>query len=263
MALNIRDGDREPQILASNVNGSGEHEPKGRTVDLIPGVAATNLGKAEDAAHASGDTGVAVLAVRRDTAAVGSGADGDYSTLNVDAAGKAWITGTALEDDAHASGDKGHVMLARRKDTPAVSSGTDGDYSTFDVSAEGGQWAALLATTRGGCETFRSLDLDETEEEVKGTPGTVYGYYFANLSGAIRFLKFYDNTAAGTTVGTTTPKLTLPLPFQTSNVAAGHITFSAPVQFNTGITVAVTTGIDDMDTGAPGANDVVLNVFYK
>ena len=91
MALNIRDGDREPQILASNVNGSGEHEPKGRTVDLIPGVAATNLGKAEDAAHASGDTGVAVLGVRRDTRAVGSGTDGDYSTLNVNAQGDLYV----------------------------------------------------------------------------------------------------------------------------------------------------------------------------
>ncbi len=51
---------------------------------VVPGTAATNLGKAEDVAHASGDTGVAALAVRRDLAAVGSDADADYSTLNVD-----------------------------------------------------------------------------------------------------------------------------------------------------------------------------------
>ena len=45
-------------------------------------------GKAEDAAHSSGDVGVLLLAVRRDTAAVGSDTDGDYSTLNVDASGR-------------------------------------------------------------------------------------------------------------------------------------------------------------------------------
>jgi hypothetical protein len=41
----------------------------------------------EDAAHSSGHKGVMALAVRRDTAAVGSGTDGDYSTLNVTPSG--------------------------------------------------------------------------------------------------------------------------------------------------------------------------------
>lgn len=38
---------------------------------------------AEDAGHVSADRGVLALAVRRDAKAVGSGTDGDYSTLNV------------------------------------------------------------------------------------------------------------------------------------------------------------------------------------
>jgi hypothetical protein len=49
---------------------------------------AASMVKLEDDAHASGDAGVPALAVRRDTAAVGSGADGDYSTVNVDSAGR-------------------------------------------------------------------------------------------------------------------------------------------------------------------------------
>ena len=115
MALNIRDGDREPQILASNVNGSGEHEPKGRTVDIVPGTAATNLGKAEDAAHASGDTGVAMLAVRQDTRAVSGGTTGDYSVLGLNAQGdlyvnaaqtRATVTASPTADtSAYADGD--------------------------------------------------------------------------------------------------------------------------------------------------------------
>lgn len=74
---------------------------------IVPGVGATNLGKAEDAVHASGDVGVVALAVRRDTAAVGSGADGDYSTINVDASGRVHtavggdaLTALQLIDDA-------------------------------------------------------------------------------------------------------------------------------------------------------------------
>jgi hypothetical protein len=50
---------------------------------VYPGVAATSLGKAEDAVHSSGDTGVMVLAVRQDEASVLTDADGDYSPLVV------------------------------------------------------------------------------------------------------------------------------------------------------------------------------------
>ena len=46
---------------------------------------------AEDTAHTSGDDGAFMLAVRRDTRAVGSDADGDYSSLNVNAVGELWV----------------------------------------------------------------------------------------------------------------------------------------------------------------------------
>lgn len=54
---------------------------------VTPGTAATNLGKAEDAPHTSGDVGVLSLAVRNDSGAVSAGADGDYIALTTDAQG--------------------------------------------------------------------------------------------------------------------------------------------------------------------------------
>ena len=54
---------------------------------IVPGTGATNLGKAEDAAHTSGDVGVMPLAVRNDALATLGGADGDYAPLQVDATG--------------------------------------------------------------------------------------------------------------------------------------------------------------------------------
>lgn len=48
----------------------------------------TQLAKAEDATHSSGDTGVMLLAVRKDTAAALAGTDGDYIPLIVDANGR-------------------------------------------------------------------------------------------------------------------------------------------------------------------------------
>lgn len=51
---------------------------------IVPGVAATSLGKAEDAAHTTGDTGVGCLMVVETTEGGTSATDGDYAfpTLN-------------------------------------------------------------------------------------------------------------------------------------------------------------------------------------
>ncbi len=48
------------------------------------------LPKAEDAAAVSGDVGIPILGVRRDTAASSSTTDGDYSTFNFDSTGHLW-----------------------------------------------------------------------------------------------------------------------------------------------------------------------------
>lgn len=56
---------------------------------LIPGTAATNLGKAEDAVAANGDTGIASFGVRVPaTPAAQTSAAGDYGTHAIDAEGK-------------------------------------------------------------------------------------------------------------------------------------------------------------------------------
>lgn len=46
------------------------------------------LSKAEDAAHTSGDAGIQLLAVRKDTAAALASTDGDYAPLELDAIGR-------------------------------------------------------------------------------------------------------------------------------------------------------------------------------
>ena len=62
---------------------------------IVPGTGATNLGKAEDASHSSGDVGVMALAVRNDSLAALGGADGDYAPLQVNASGAVFVEATA------------------------------------------------------------------------------------------------------------------------------------------------------------------------
>ena len=91
----------------------------------------------EDLAHASGDRGHFVLAVRNDAGTALAGTDGDYIGLTTDAQGRLWIAGTQTEDAAHTSGDRGVMALGVRKDTAAALAGSDGDYHPFIVSSTG------------------------------------------------------------------------------------------------------------------------------
>ena len=85
-----------PSIAAQNVTAANFNANVSGTVvigaTVTPGTGATNLGKAEDAAAASGDTGVFVLGVRRDVAVASASAAGDYNELAVGQYGDQYIS---------------------------------------------------------------------------------------------------------------------------------------------------------------------------
>lgn len=62
------------------------------------GTGATSLGKAEDAAHTTGDAGVMMLGVRNDAAASQTSANGDYGAPSLDAAGRQFSYGGPVEE---------------------------------------------------------------------------------------------------------------------------------------------------------------------
>lgn len=244
-----------------------------------------NIVLAEDAAHVSGDVGVQALAVRSDTLAAKAGTTGDYSPLQVDAAGALYtrvvsstgatidpqvddaaftaatslvsvIAGVATSDSVD-SGDAGAIaMTTARAMHTAVRSIEAGANVIGDVGISG-------ARTSGGTTIFRSIDIDETEEEIKATAGQIYWISAINLTAAVLYLKFYNATAANVTVGTTTPVLTFPVP-SSGTTSGGGFVLSIPngIAFGTAISVACTTGVADNDTGAPAASACVINIGY-
>jgi hypothetical protein len=147
----------------------------------------------------------------------------------------------------------------------AANSGVDiGDVDVTSISAGSNLIGdvAIQGRTTGGLSIFLSIDLDESEEEVKATAGTLYAIHAVNLASTVRYLKFYNDTTANVTVGTTTPVLSLPIPAATNKAG---FTWNIPqgLAFSTAITAAATTGVAHSDTGAPGANEVVINLGYK
>lgn len=157
-----------------------------------------------------------------------------------------------------ASDDISSVHYPRIKLVHGADGTNDGDISTANPYP-----VRVLPVAADGCTIFRSIDIDETEEEVKATAGTVYGIWFSNMATSTRFLKFYNATAANVTVGTTTPALTLAMPGNASDDVSGVFSLPQGIKFDTAITVAATTGIADNDTGAPATNDCIVNVFFK
>lgn len=145
-------------------------------------------------------------------------------------------------------------------DESSTDSADEGDAVAVRATANRQLVVTVRPNANGeGLDIFRSLDLDETEEDVKTAAGKLYGWYIFNAAASTRYVKFYNATAASVTVGSTTPVLTVPIPAG----SAANVEYTNGIPFSTAICVAATTGVADSDTGAPAANDVVVNIFYK
>lgn len=105
-------------------------------------------------------------------------------------------------------------------------------------------------------KTHRNINLGTTGDIVCASPGRITGLIVSNRSNAEKFLKLYNKATVPTQADE--PNITIPLPI-------GVATTLPPIMipFSAGISMRATTGIADSDTGAPGSNEVVVNVIYE
>ena len=191
------------------------------------------------------------------------GLEGLLTTIDSDTSALAGaIAGTEVQVDVVAALPAGTNAIGKL----AANSGVDiGDVDVTSIAAGTNLIGnvGVGVRTSGGTTIFRSLDLDETEEDVKTSAGQIYWIHAINLAATKRYLKVYNLAAASVVVGTTTPVLTFVLPTQGDTNGAGFtLSMANGIAFDTAICVAATTGLADSDTGAPGANEVVINIGY-
>jgi len=100
--------------------------------DVTPGTSSGSLGKQEDSAHNSGDTGVMLLGVRNTAHASRTDADGDYTPIAVDAEGCVLVVGCVVHD---AQDKDGPIKIGGRADATFQAAVADGDRvdALFDV----------------------------------------------------------------------------------------------------------------------------------
>jgi len=87
---------------------------------------------------------------------------------------------------------------------------------------------------------------------------TITGWNLNNVNAAARYVKLYDSDIAPT-VGTTVPTLTIVI-LATNGKEQEYA--SGP-SFSKGLWIAVTNLAADTDNTAPGAGDVIANIFFE
>lgn len=164
------------------------------------------------------------------------------------------------EDSAHGSGDVGVFVLAVRNDNGASAFGSaNGDYIPFGVDNAGVPFTPAARPTGAGLTQHKRISTADTNGvSLKGSAGQIYAIQVSNIhSTDKRYLKLY-NKASSPTVGTDTPVKTLTLfPGQSLTLY-----WEVGLPFTTGIAYAITSWLADNDTGAIGANEVMLNIDY-
>lgn len=121
----------------------------------VPGTGATNLGKAEDAAHTTGDVGVFTLGVVTD-GATGLAAAGDYSVFGTDTAGNERVVGSV----ASAVADSGNPVKIGGIFNTTLPTLADGNRGNLQLS--GGGLATPFVTRANGSDAQSNSNLFPT-----------------------------------------------------------------------------------------------------
>jgi hypothetical protein len=121
---------------------------------VVPGVGATNLGKAIQSAQGATDTGVAALVVRNDTLADLSGADGDYAPLQVNASGALY---TAIHSSALPTGA---ATEAKQDVIETTLNSIEGDTSSLAGAVSGTEVQVdVVASLPAGTNNIGDVDI--------------------------------------------------------------------------------------------------------
>lgn len=194
---------------------------------ITPGTGATNLGKAEDAAHTSGDTGVMSLGVRKDTA-VALAADSDYQPPIFNSTGHQWVA----EGFAPNYEDQTNGVAATAQKPLAV--------ATYDWSK------------------FKNLGANATLN-VKASTGNVFSLYCHNINAAARYIQLHDT--ATVPAGAAVPIYTFLVPAGGTVLIDGMFFGQNGANFPTGIAFAFSTTEATYTAGT--ATDQFTIIQYK
>ena len=132
-----------------------------------------------------------------------------------------------------------------------------GELATDETLKDGTQRTKVIPGTSGGLSIYRNINLGASGRNIKSSAGQIYGWFLFNRSASVRYIKLYNKSSAPS-VGLDTPIMTIPLPAG----AGANVNFTSGISFTRGVGIGATTGVSDNNTGAPAANEVLVNIIY-
>ena len=240
-SLTDTNGDYTP--IATDSNGRLFINAISSIFSVTPGTTATALGKAEDAAHTSGETGVMALCVRQDTEAALATTNGDYIPCTTDATGRMW-TNTELPDAA---------ALADGTSNPTTTG-----VAAYNMCFNGTTWDRCKGTSTLHYATSAA---STNATNVKASAGTVSTISVVNTTATLYYLRMYNLASAPTCSSATGFVNTIPIPASTSG-AGIVIPITLPHAYTTGIGYCLTGGGSSTDN-TNAATGVYINIWYE
>lgn len=165
-------------------------------VSVIPGTGATNLGKAEDGAHTTGDVGVMALGVRNDANASLTSTDLDYSPIAVTPAGLIKIVQDSPVKTTYGSSILNLATAATATDVVTLSGSATKTVKIIEIGISG---SATTAVALG----IQLIKRSTTNTTGTSTTPAIVPFDSANAPGTAVFRAYTANPGAlGTAVGT-------------------------------------------------------------
>ena len=237
----------EPVVFASDQSA----------LPVTVGVAATSLGKAEDAVHVSGDTGVMVLGVRQDADTSPVSADGDYQAFQFNSTGRLKVS----TQPGDISSTTGTITTASSTVTSNVSRASNvmiqvtGTYAgvnmTFEGSIDSGTTYFTVQAVRSDANT-----IETTSGVIASTTRAWELSVNAMTNVRVRSTAYTSGTASITIL----PGVyaTEPIPAAqisgTQPVSVAAATFSIPVPVTDVTSAAITTTTTTATIGPSAGN---------
>jgi len=170
------------------------------TSSVVPGTAATNLGKAEDAAHTTGDVGVLALAVRQDVPnTTPTSANGDYAALTTDSKGNLRVNSPlgnpgSVDSFGHliVGGRNNQIDVQFYKDTPSNLLTVTTTNSGTATQSLGG---ALFSTTANTSGTAKGVTTSSAAYSAGGEMYALFTAAWANagVTASFQRIGLYDD----------------------------------------------------------------------
>lgn len=195
-AVNIQDGGN-----SITVDGTVAVSTLGT---ITPGTAASSLGKAEDAAHASGDVGVMALSVAN-VAQSAFAADGDYIPRSADLAGNTMVVGNIANDGVDAGAPVKVGAVARTASHTGV---VDGDRVNLTAD-KFGQLVTVHAIREVRINQVTTITASTAETTILTAVASnfldLYGLIVTNTSATAVNVAIKDSTAGTTRLNIAVP----------------------------------------------------------